>query len=99
MIEFNDLQSRILMAACGARGCVTVVVSADGETAVSAGCGRICESTAPLDSLVAARLVRLIGSYEEETATLLAGGVRGVSLYELTLAGRYLASALGSTRR
>jgi hypothetical protein len=58
---------------------------------VRAGSERVCGSEAPLEGLVAAQLLKLIGKYEDGKATRPGVEIRGVRLYELTSRGRAVA--------
>jgi hypothetical protein len=91
MTDLTDLQRQLLVAALRARGCITVVVTADGDVSVRAGSKRVCGSATPLEGLVAAQLLNLIGAYEDKKATRPGAEIRGVRLYELTSAGRAFA--------
>ena len=95
MVDPIDLQRHVLAAAFRRGGGITVIETFDGKLSVRVGTERIAESTEPLDDLIDAGFVRLVGRYDERRGKQSGGEVRVVQLYELTSAGRDLALDLG----
>ena len=91
MTDLTNLQRQILVAALRSRGYITAVVTLDNDVSVLAGSKRVRISADPLEGLVAARLLKLVGRYEDGKATRPGVEIRGVRLYELTSAGRAVA--------
>ena len=87
MTVLSRLQRQCLLTGFRSRGYITVVVTLEGDVSVRAGGKRVRSSADPLDGLVAARLLRLIGEFEDRNAMCARDGIRGVRLYELTSEG------------
>ncbi len=96
MTDLTDVQRRLLGATLRAGNAITVLRTSEWNVSVRVGSQRICGSTDPLDGLLAARFVELIGKYEDEPATLWKNEIFGVHLYQLTPAGRSIAEQLAS---
>ena len=98
MTNVTKVQRQLLMAALRSRGYITAVVAVDGNVSVGAGSERVRGPAAPLENLVAAQFLKLIGQYENRKRVGPLGEIRGVRLYELTSAGRAIAMAVESGR-
>ncbi len=96
MIDLTDVQRHLLGATLRAGNAITVLMTPEWNVSVRVGSERICGSTDPLEGLLAARFVELIGKFEDQPATLWDSEIFGVHLYQLTPAGRAVAEQLGS---
>ncbi len=96
MTDLSEFQIGLLAAALQANRCITVTATPNGDVSTRVGSKRICGSVTPIEGLVGAGLVELVGKHDDPDATLTVGEIQGVHLYQLTPAGRAIAQELGT---